>query len=166
MSIHLLKKKSTFKWRLVCKSGEVENDMWIFCSCLDMHTDTFQRFVVIQKCLILIRLIFPCQTAVVILFNHIADTSKKIKKAISLTHWGRVTHICVGKLTIIGSDNGLSPEWHQTIIWTNAGIFWALRNKLQWNFNRYSNIFIQENAFGNVVCEMASILSRHQCVNR
>ena len=27
----------------------------------------------------------------------------------TLTHWGRVTHICVGKLTIIGSDNGLSP---------------------------------------------------------
>ena len=25
-----------------------------------------------------------------------------------LTHWGRVTHICVGNLTIIGSDNGLS----------------------------------------------------------
>ena len=40
----------------------------------------------------------------------------------SLTHWGRVTHICVGKLTIIGSDNGLSPERRQAIIWTNAGI--------------------------------------------
>ena len=39
-----------------------------------------------------------------------------------LTHWGRVTHICVGKPTIIGSDNGLSPERHQAIIWTNAGI--------------------------------------------
>ena len=26
-----------------------------------------------------------------------------------LTHWGRVTHICVGNLTIIGSNNGLSP---------------------------------------------------------
>ena len=38
-----------------------------------------------------------------------------------LTHWGRVTHICVSKLTIIGSDNGLSPERHQAIIWTNAG---------------------------------------------
>ena len=38
-----------------------------------------------------------------------------------LTHWGRVTHICVGKLTIIGSDNGLSPERRQAIIWTNAG---------------------------------------------
>ena len=39
-----------------------------------------------------------------------------------------------------------------------------MRNKLQWNFNRYSNIFIQESAFENVVCEMASILSRPQCV--
>ena len=33
-----------------------------------------------------------------------------------------MTHICVGKLTIIGSDNGLSPEQRQAIIWTNAGI--------------------------------------------
>ena len=39
-----------------------------------------------------------------------------------LTHWGRVTHICVSKLTIIGSDNGLSPDPHQAIIWTNAGL--------------------------------------------
>ena len=39
-----------------------------------------------------------------------------------LTYWGRVTHICVSKLTIIGSDNGLSPERRQANIWTNAGI--------------------------------------------
>ena len=39
-----------------------------------------------------------------------------------LTHWGRVTHICVSNLTIIGSDNGLSPGRHQAIIWNNAGI--------------------------------------------
>ena len=39
-----------------------------------------------------------------------------------LPHWGRVTHICVSKLTIIGSDNGLSPGRRQAIIWTNAGI--------------------------------------------
>ena len=38
-----------------------------------------------------------------------------------LTHWGRVTHICVSKLTIIGSDNGLSPSRRQAIVWTNAG---------------------------------------------
>ena len=39
-----------------------------------------------------------------------------------LNYWGRVTHICLVKLTIIGSDNGLSPERRQAIIWTNAGI--------------------------------------------
>ena len=39
---------------------------------------------------------------------------------IHLTHWARVTHICVGKLTKIGSDNGLSPERRQAVIWTNA----------------------------------------------
>ena len=40
----------------------------------------------------------------------------------TLTHWGRATHICVSKLTTIGSDNGLSPGWRQASIWTNAGI--------------------------------------------
>ena len=39
------------------------------------------------------------------------------------------------------------------------------RNKLQWHLNRNSYIFIQENAFENVVWEMAAILSRPQCVN-
>ena len=39
-----------------------------------------------------------------------------------LTHWGRVTYICVSKLTIVGSDNGLSPGRRQAIIWTNDGI--------------------------------------------
>ena len=39
-----------------------------------------------------------------------------------LTHWGRVTHIYVSELTIIGSDNGLAPDRRQAIIWTNAGI--------------------------------------------
>ena len=56
-----------------------------------------------------------------------------------------MTHICVSKLNIICSDNGLSPG------------HWTHRNKLQWNFNRNSNIFIEENTFENVVCEMASI---------
>ena len=47
-----------------------------------------------------------------------------------LTNWFRVTHICVGNLTIIGSDIGLSPHRHQAIIC--------------FQFNRKSNIFIQE----------------------
>ena len=40
---------------------------------------------------------------------------------VPLTHWGRVTYICVSKLTIIGSDNDVSPDRRQAIIWTNAG---------------------------------------------
>ena len=47
--------------------------------------------------------------------------SNKLQKR-DLTHWGRVTHICVGNLTIIGSDNGLSPGRRQAITWTNVGI--------------------------------------------
>ena len=39
-----------------------------------------------------------------------------------LTQWGRVTHICVSKSTIFGSDNGLSLGRYQAIILTNAGL--------------------------------------------
>ena len=44
-----------------------------------------------------------------------------------LTHWGWVANICVSTLIIItliiiGSDNSLSPDRRQAIIWTNAGI--------------------------------------------
>ena len=39
-----------------------------------------------------------------------------------LTHWCRVTHICVRKLNIIDLDNVLSHGRRQAIIWTNAGI--------------------------------------------
>ena len=44
----------------------------------------------------------------------------QIRKPLSRrTHWSRVTHIWVSKLTIIGPDNGLAPGRHQAIIWTN-----------------------------------------------
>ena len=35
---------------------------------------------------------------------------------------------CVSKLTIIGSDNGLSPDWDHAITWTNVGVLliWSL----------------------------------------
>ena len=39
-----------------------------------------------------------------------------------LTHWSRVTRICVRKLTSIGSANGLSSDRRQAIIWTNGGM--------------------------------------------
>ena len=87
---------------------------------------------------------------------------------IILTHLGRVMHTCVSKLTIIGSDNGLSPGQHQAIIWTNARILlfgpFSLRNKLKWDFNRNSDIFIQGNALENVVWKMFTNRSLPQCV--
>ena len=83
-----------------------------------------------------------------------------------LTHWGRVTHICINKTTIIGSDNGLSPGRCQAIIWTNAGIL--LIGTLGTNNSEISNqmsfLFIREIAYENVIWKMAAILFRPQCV--
>ena len=77
-----------------------------------------------------------------------------------------MTRICVGKLTIIGSDNGLSPGRRRAIIRTNAGIL--LIGTLGTNFSEIlieiHTFFIQENAFEKVVWKMASILSRPQYV--
>ena len=56
------------------------------------------------------------------LTNHVSIWQYKVIWKLSLTHWGRVTHICVGNLAIIGSDNGLSPGRRQAITWTNVGI--------------------------------------------
>ena len=80
-----------------------------------------------------------------------------------LTLWGPVAHICVSKLTIISSDNALSPGRRQAIIWTNAGIL-LIRN-LGTNFNEMlSKIVTFSFSFESVVCDMASILSRPQWV--
>ena len=80
------------------------------------------------------------------------------KAYVKLTHWGRVTHLCVSKLTIIGSDNGLSPGRRQAIIWTNAGIL--LIRLLGINFNVMLIEILTFSFMKSVVCEMASILSR------
>ena len=67
---------------------------------------------------------------------------------------------------IIGSDNGLSPGRRQPVIWTNDVIL--LIGPLATNFSEIlyqnSKLFVQENAFESVVCDMAAILSRPQCV--
>ena len=84
-----------------------------------------------------------------------------------LTHWGRVTHICVSKLTIVGSDNGLSPCRCQSIIWTNAGILliWTSGTNFSEILSEIHEFSFKKMAFENIVCEMASILSRRKCVN-
>ena len=66
-----------------------------------------------------------CKTAITPLLTHLnycslAQSHPHVDHG--LTHWGRVTHICISNLAIIGSDNGLPPARRQAIIWNNAGI--------------------------------------------
>ena len=62
-------------------------------------------------------------------------------------------HRCVSKLTIIGSDNGLSPGRRQAIIWTNAGIL--LIGPLETNF-REILIGIQTSLFKKMHLKISS----------
>ena len=77
------------------------------------------------------------------------------------THWDRVTHICVDNITIIGSDNGLSPGRRQAIIWTNAAIL--LIRPLGTNF---SEILIgnQTFSFKKIHLKMSSAKWRPFCL--
>ena len=78
-----------------------------------------------------------------------------------------MTYICISKLYHHWFRLWLvawsTPSHYLNQCWNN--INWTLRNKLQWNLNQNSYIFIQENAFDNVLWKMAAILSRPQCVN-
>ena len=75
------------------------------------------------------------------IFGYFICIIEKCDQVIHLTHWGRVTHKYVGKLTIIGSNNRLSPGRRQSIIWTNAGIW--LIGSLRKNFSKSEAKFIR-----------------------
>ena len=72
-----------------------------------------------------------------------------------------MTHICVDNLTIIGSDNGLSPERRQAIIWTNAGIL--LIGPLGTNFSEIL-IKIHTFSFKKIHLKMLSAKWRPFCL--
>ena len=78
-------------------------------------------------------------------------------------HWGRVTHVGFSELGYHWFRwLGTWPALSHYLIQCWDIVNWTLRNKLQWNFNRNSKIFIQENAFKNVIWKMAAILSQPQ----
>ena len=87
--------------------------------------------------------------------------SYKNVDANELTHWGRVTHICVSKLTSVVSDNGLSPGRRQAIIWTNAGI--VLIGPLGTNFSE-NLIEIHVLSFNKMYLKMSSRKWRPFCL--
>ena len=66
----------------------------------------------------------------------------------------RPSDVCVGSLTIIGSDNGLSPGRRQAIFWINAVILFI--GPLGTNFN--------EILITSVIWELAAVFSRPQWV--
>ena len=72
-----------------------------------------------------------------------------------------MTHICVSELTIIGSDNGLSPGRCQAIIWNNAGSL--LIEPLGTNFNEIS-IGIPTFLFKKMHLNMSSAKWRPFCL--
>ena len=72
-----------------------------------------------------------------------------------------MTHIYVSKLTIIGSDNGLSPGRRQAIIWTIAGILSI--GPLGTNFNEISK-GIQTFSFKKMHFKMSSVKWRPFCL--
>ena len=71
-----------------------------------------------------------------------------------------MTHIGVSKLTIIGSDNGLSPGRRQAIFWNNVGIL--LIGPLGTNFSELL-IGIQTFSFKKMHLEMSSVKFRPFC---
>ena len=84
-----------------------------------------------------------------------------------ITHWGRVTHICVCNLTIIGWNNGFSPGRHQAIIWTSDGmlLIWPPGTKFSEMIIEIHIVsFEKMHSKISLVCEMAAISCRSQCV--
>ena len=86
---------------------------------------------------------------------------RKGEDSVELTHWGRVTHICVSNLTIIGPDNGFSPGRRQAIIRTNAGIL--LIEPLRTNFSEIL-FWIQTFSFKKLHLKMSSAKWRPFCL--
>ena len=85
-------------------------------------------------------------------------------------HWSWVIHMCVSEFRITHHwfrwwlVAWLVSSHYQNQCWNIVTCHSNLRNKLQWNFERSSYIFIQENAFENVIWKTAAILSCPQCV--
>ena len=80
----------------------------------------------------------------------------------TLTHWGRLKHICACKLTIIGSDDGLSLGRRQASIWTNE---WILLNGPLGTTNASDMlIIIQTFSFNIMLLKMSSGKSLPFCL--
>ena len=109
------------------------------------------------------------------LYNH---NKRKWNKTICIFHGV----YCISIINSLRSSVAICHQWTwlslvqemayclssaDAITETNADLLsiGSLRTDLQWNFNQFMIIFIQENAFENVVCTMAAILLSPQIAN-
>ena len=100
---------------------------------------------------------------------------------VRLRHFQVAVHLLTNHLEQLngikfGAKEGGSHYWEMAVAITcgyggyllpllAAHSSWTFGNKLQWNLNQNSYIFVEENALENVVWKMAAILSQPQCVN-
>ena len=96
--------------------GRYHHFVWI-----DYISHKNQNFLVLECMHLILQLIDICYRNVPVFHMPAICPSKRYVVSFNSTHWDRVTHICVSKIIIIASDNGLSPGRRQAIIWTNAG---------------------------------------------
>ena len=99
--------------------------------------------------------------------EHSRHNETKGKRTPFLTHLHLVPHMCV-------SESGQhwfrwwrvaysAPSHYLSQCWVFVSL--TVRNKLQWNFDQNTKLFIHENASENTVCEKAAILSRGRRAN-
>ena len=122
----------------------VEHNFWKYVQAIETPIDIQWKVYVIHRCAHqLISVIstnwraFVCYKQMVLPIhvmcirnawtcNEIFKTGPTFQE---LTHWSWVMHIYVNKLTNIGWDIDLSPDWHRAIIWTNEGVL-LIRNSV------------------------------------
>ena len=75
-------------------------------------------------------------------------------------HYRKLGWSHIIKVPYHSPKSSFKPSRCLTQCWNT--IILNISNAIQWNLKRNSYIFIQENAFENIVCEMAFILSRPQ----
>ena len=106
----------------------------------------------------------PCCLYLILHQHFLLDHSQNIPN--SSPPSAAYIYICVSKLFIIGSDNGLSPSRRQAITWFNAGLLsieLSGTNSSE-NWIWIQNISFKKMHFNMPSAKMASILSRGRWV--
>ena len=92
--------------------------------------------------------------------NNISFVNKP--QAITLTHWG-----IYALVNYVSIDNGLSPVRHQAIIWTSVDLLSIRPSSTNLSENWIEMQWLSlKNASENIVCKIAIIWSRPQCVDQ